>query len=198
VLDAGSGEGRHRGFFEHCHYTGVDLAIGDAGWDYSGLDARADLSALPFAKGAFDAVLNIVVLEHTREPQRVVNELARVLGPGGRLLLIAPHEWEVHQSPHDYFRFTRHGLGWLLEEANLSPLRIEPIGGYFTLLARRLLGGIAFFQGGLRWVFFPFVAVFAGISGLILPLFDFLDAEKNFTLAYVCLAERQRAAESGN
>ena len=68
VLDAGSGEGRHRAAFTGRRYVGVDLAVGDAAWDYSELDVTGDLSQLPFKDESFDAALNVVVLEHTRDP----------------------------------------------------------------------------------------------------------------------------------
>ncbi len=195
VLDAGAGEGRYRDAFLHCRYLGVDLGIGDAQWNYAGLDVLADLSRLPFRDAAFDATVNIVVLEHTRRPEAVLQELGRTLRPGGRLLLVAPQLWEVHQQPHDYFRFTRYGLEWLFAEAGLSALRIDPVGGYFTLLARRLLNGLNFFQGGARWLLFPFVAAAAGCCGLLLPALDFLDRDKHFTLAYVCVVEKIGATE---
>ena len=186
VLDAGAGEGQYRHHFGHCRYVGVDLGIGDREWNYAGLDAVADLSELPFPEDTFEAAVNIVVLEHTRDPARVLAEIARVLKPGGRLLLVAPQEWEVHQMPHDYYRYTRYGLAFLCERAGLADAEIRPIGGYFTLLARRLMGSLNFFQSGLRWLLFPFVAAAAGTCALILPSFDFLDREKNFTLAYLC------------
>src|SRR5665811_2592009 len=55
VLDAGSGEGQYRHRFARQRYCGVDLALGDAAWDYSRIDALADLTALPFRAGTFDA-----------------------------------------------------------------------------------------------------------------------------------------------
>jgi SAM-dependent methyltransferase len=190
VLDAGAGEGQYRHHFSRCRYAGVDLGVGDREWDYSGLDVIADLSRLPFREAAFEAALNIVVLEHTREPARVLAEIARVLKPGGQLLLVAPQEWEVHQMPHDYYRYTRYGLAWLCEQAGLAGADIRPIGGYFTLLARRMMGSLNFFQTGVRWLLFPFVAAAAGACALILPSFDFLDREKNYTLAYLCLVRK--------
>src|SRR3989442_1329755 len=137
ILDAGAGEGGHARYFAAARYCGVDLAIGDAAWNYRGLDAIADLAALPFRDGVFAACINIVTLEHVREPHRVLRELARALAPGGRLLLVVPHEWEVHQSPHDSFRYTRHGVAYLLDQAGFERIEIRPAGGYFRLLARR-------------------------------------------------------------
>jgi SAM-dependent methyltransferase len=131
VLDAGAGEGQYAHYFQRHRYCGVDLAVGDAAWDYSRLDAMADLTALPFRTGAFDAALHIVTIEHLREPGRALAEIGRSLKPGGVLLVAAPHEWEVHQAPHDYFRYTRYGLAYLLESAGFEKLEIHASGGYF-------------------------------------------------------------------
>ncbi len=186
VLDAGAGEGRHAGRFTRQRYVGVDLAVGDASWDYGGLAAIADLCALPFASGSFDACLNIVTLEHVREPAAALREISRVLKPGGPLLLAVPHEWEVHQAPHDYFRFTAHGVRYLLEGAGVTQLRIEPVGGFFRLLARRLLNGLRFFPAPLV----PLAALFLAPPALLLPALDFLDRERAFTLGYLCTARK--------
>ena len=190
VLDAGAGEGRHSKYFPAARYCGVDLAVGDAGWNYGGLDAIADLDALPFRDGAFAACINIVTLEHVRQPHRVLRELALALRPGGRLLLVVPHEWEVHQAPHDYFRYTLHGVAYLLEQAGLEKIEIRPVGGYFRLLARRLLNGLQFFTGGARWIGFLPAALLLAPPALMLPFLDFLDRDRNFTLGYICTAEK--------
>jgi SAM-dependent methyltransferase len=115
-----------------------------------------------------------------------VEELARVLAPGGRLLLVAPHEWEEHQQPHDYFRYTRYGLQYLLERAGFREIQVEPVGGFFRLLSRRLFNMAQFFPGPLALV----VAVLVAPAALLLPLFDGLDAKKNFTLGFICSARK--------
>ena len=186
VLDAGAGEGAHARYFERCRYVGVDLAVGDASWDYGKLDAIGDLTALPFPDGCFEACINIVTLEHVREPGCALREIHRTLASGGRLLLIVPHEWEVHQSPHDYFRYTRHGVAYLLEKAGFAEYAIEPVGGYFRLCARRMLNGLQFFPG----LWFPLGALFLVPPALVLPWFDALDRERNFTLGYICTARK--------
>lgn len=186
VLDAGAGEAQYAHLFARQRYVGVDLGIGDAGWNYRRLDCIADLSALPLAGSCCDACINIVTLEHVREPARVISEMARVLKPGGRLLLIVPHEWEVHQSPHDYFRYTRHGVQYLLESAGFGGIVIEPVGGFFRLLARRLWNALQFFPG----LSAPFAALFFAPPALLLPFFDSLDRDRNFTLGYICTASK--------
>jgi SAM-dependent methyltransferase len=191
VLDAGAGEGRYAHLFARQRYCGVDLAVGDAAWDYGRLDAVADLTALPFRTGQFEAAIHIVTLEHLAEPARAMEEIARTLAPGGLLLVAAPHEWEVHQAPHDYFRYTRYGLRYLLEKADFEVCDLRPAGGYFRLLARRLLNGLQFFSGGFRWLGFVPSAMLLVPPALILPFFDFLDRDCNFTLGYISTARKR-------
>jgi SAM-dependent methyltransferase len=192
VLDAGAGEGQYAHEFARHRYCGVDLAVGDAAWNYSRLDALADLAGLPFRDEAFDAALHIVTIEHLPEPAAALREIARTLKPGMFLLIAAPHEWEVHQAPHDYFRYTRHGLDYLLDRAGFDAVEIRPAGGYFRLLARRLLNGLQFFTGGARWLLFLPAALLLVPPALILPFLDSLDRDRNFTLGYICAARKRR------
>ena len=196
VLDAGSGEGQYAHHFARQRYTGIDLAVGDIFWDYSKLDAVADLTALPFPRGTFDAAIHIVTIEHLREPGRALKEISRALKPDGVLLIAAPLEWEVHQHPHDYFRYTHYGLLYLLEGAGMQVAELRPAGGYFRLLARRLLNGLQFFTGGPRWLLFPLAAILLVPPALILPFLDFLDRDRNFTLGYFCKARKHWTASS--
>jgi len=184
VLDAGAGESQYAPAFERQRYLAVDLGVGDAAWNYRRLDCIADLSALPLVSSSIDACLNIVTLEHVREPGRAVSEISRVLRPGGRLLIIVPHEWEVHQQPHDYYRYTLHGLRYLIEQAGMEVVSLEPVGGFFRLLSRRLLNALQFFPG----ILMPLAALFLAPPALILPWFDPLDKQRNFTLGYICIA----------
>jgi SAM-dependent methyltransferase len=186
VLDAGAGEAQYAGLFARHRYVAIDLGIGDASWNYRKLDCIADLAALPLRTGSCDACVNIVTLEHVRDPARVLMELARALKPGGRILLIVPHEWEVHQQPHDYYRYTRHGVRYLLESAGFGAIRIEPVGGFFRLLSRRLWNGLQFFPGASIVV----GAILFAPLALVLPWFDGLDRQRNFTLGYICTAQK--------
>lgn len=187
VLDAGAGECRHAAAFGRQRYTGVDLAIGDPSWDYRKLDALADLERLPFAAHSFDAALMIVTIEHLKRPGDVLAEIARVLKPGARLLAVAPHQWEVHQAPNDFFRFTRHGIEFLLDEAGFEVERLEPAGGLFRLLARRLFAAIALMPPWLK----PAGLLVFGVPALILPCLDGLDRNCDYTLGYACTAVRR-------
>ncbi len=186
VLDAGAGEGNYKTHFSRQWYVGLDLGVGDTKWDYSRLDVIGDLIHLPFSDRTFDAAVNIVTLEHVTDPARVLCELGRTLVSGGRILLVAPMEWEEHQQPHDYFRFTRYGLNLLLTQAGFCEISIQPVGGFFRLLSRRLWNSLQFFPGPLIFI----AAIFVAPAALVAPFFEPLDRKKNFTPGYICHARR--------
>ncbi len=192
VVDAGAGESRFRDFFTRSRYVGIDRAVGDSAWDYAGLDAIADLARLPVRSGSADLVLNTQVLEHVPDPSRAVEEMARILKPGGQLFLTAPQGWPEHQQPHDFFRFTRFSLEGLLRNAGFSRWEIDPMGGYFRYLGHRLtyIPKTAFFDRKRfsRAVLFPVELLSMGLFCFLAPLacyyLDRLDAKREFTLGY--------------
>jgi SAM-dependent methyltransferase len=119
ALDAACGTGRHaRRLAELGHaVTGVDLTpemlararahtppAGAAGPAGAGTltFAEADLRALPFADGAFDLVVCGLALSHL-DDLAAVGELARVLRPGGRLVVSVLHPFQAHLGWHAPF-----------------------------------------------------------------------------------------------
>jgi SAM-dependent methyltransferase len=68
-------------------WTRVARAVGKARYLLCG-----DGYELPFAAASFEVVLLIAVLEHTREPERMLAEAKRVLKPGGRVVIVVPND----------------------------------------------------------------------------------------------------------
>lgn len=134
VLDVGAGEAPYRELFAHADYVTVD-------WEHSAhelseVDIVAPADALPLDDRTFDAVLLTQVLEHVPEPQRLLAEQLRVLQPAGRLYLTAPLVWELHELPHDYYRYTSVGLRHLLEAAGFEDVAVEARNDCFSTLAQ--------------------------------------------------------------
>jgi SAM-dependent methyltransferase len=100
------------------------------------LDVAVDLNApLPFEDARFDTIVLSDVLEHLSEPAVLWREMARVLAPGGHLLLNTPFLYGVHEAPHDYARYTSFGLQRFAEQAGLEVRLLLPMGGSLHVLA---------------------------------------------------------------
>jgi len=64
---------------------------------------------------SYPIILCIGLLEHIAEPQRFVDELHRILQPGGKLILTCSACFSFHECPDDYFHFTPYGLRVLFD-----------------------------------------------------------------------------------
>jgi SAM-dependent methyltransferase len=146
VLDVGAGDGPYRELFGHAEYVTVDWAHSPHE-DAARSDVIASADAIPLEAESFDAVLLTQVLEHVPDPPAVVREAFRLLRPGGRLYVTAPLVWELHELPHDYFRYTGPGLERLASEAGFVEAEARPRNDSFTTLAQ-LMHNVAFTMGG--------------------------------------------------
>jgi SAM-dependent methyltransferase len=106
TLDIGAQNGPYAKWFPN--RVAMDIRLG------AGVHLLSDAHALALADASFDVVVCTEVLEHLREPQRAIDEMYRVLKPGGTLLLTTRFLFPIHDAPHDYFRFTKYGLQYLL------------------------------------------------------------------------------------
>jgi SAM-dependent methyltransferase len=137
VLDAGAGEAPYAPLLSHCVCVSQDWP-GSVHPGARAADIVADLHALPVADASFGAVMCTEVLEHVAQPELVVAELARVLVPGGRLLVTVPFVIELHEEPHDHFRYTSFGVRGLLERAGFAVESVQASTGWFSTMAQLL------------------------------------------------------------
>jgi SAM-dependent methyltransferase len=81
-------------------YVGCDMREG------LGVDRVLDLHAIDLPEASVGSVLCFDTLEHVEEPRRAVEELHRILAPGGILAMSSVMDFHIHDHPHDYWRFT--------------------------------------------------------------------------------------------
>jgi len=159
LLDAGCGSMPYRGVIERyaASYDGLDIEARSDRVRY--LCSVTEMS--PVQSASYDTVLCSEVLEHVSDPQAAVAEIARVLRPGGTLILSVPFLSRLHEEPHDYFRYTRNGLRSLLLSADLRIDSVEPIGSVGGFIGHQIasaLVGTTWHIPLLKWVVLGFTA----------------------------------------
>jgi len=147
VLDVGSGKSPYARLIRYTRRVQIEI---DA---RRRPDVQASALSLPFREESFDSVLCTEVLEHLSDPQRAVNEIARVLKPGGVALISAPMGWALHYEPHDYFRFTHYGLQHLLSSSGLRAEQTLSSGGLLRIVGVHLAHTL--YKLGM-FIFLPF------------------------------------------
>jgi ArsR family transcriptional regulator len=121
--------------------------------DFSNVDLRrGELESLPIDDSRLDAATLSLVLHHVPEPERALAEVARVLKPGGRAIVVdmLQHDREAYrqQFGHVWLGFSEQHLAQLFGDAGLSDTRVVPLSpdskakgpGLFVATARRPLG----------------------------------------------------------
>lgn len=105
VLDVGSGDRRL-----NKHTTTLDIM------PFPNVDIVADASDMPLPTGVFDTCWCEAVLEHVKEPEKVVAEMFRVLKPGGYVFAVIPFVHKYHEHPNDYQRYSIPGIEELFKD----------------------------------------------------------------------------------
>jgi SAM-dependent methyltransferase len=78
------------------------------------------------------------VLEHCPDPNRVINEMKRVLKPGGLLFFTVPFLWNLHEVPHDEYRYTPFALQRIFKECGMEEIELYAHGGWNMSMAQMI------------------------------------------------------------
>ena len=104
---------------------------------FANVDVVADAVALPFANESVDMIISESTIEHVPESEKAIQEMIRVVKPGGYLYVSIPFLMGFHASPNDYLRLTHAGLMQKFRE--FKPLKIGMIGGPASTLVTFLM-----------------------------------------------------------
>lgn len=95
-------------------------------------------SELPFADNTFDSILCTEVFEHVEKLDDVIDELYRVLKPGGRMIVTTPFMCMEHEMPYDFRRFSFNGLSKLMKKNNFKILASQKLLNNFHVFFQTL------------------------------------------------------------
>jgi glycosyltransferase involved in cell wall biosynthesis len=91
---------------------------------------------MPFEANSFDCAFATEVLEHCPEPEIVLKEIFRVLKSGGIFFFTVPFLWNLHEVPHDEYRFTPFSMERHLKNSGFNETYIKALGGWHASLAQ--------------------------------------------------------------
>tara|TARA_Y200000002_G_scaffold382106_1_gene398051 strand:+ start:7439 stop:8083 length:645 start_codon:yes stop_codon:yes gene_type:complete len=128
ILDFGCGENKYKKFFsEKNHFIGVDIKVSGRGLEKKKPDIFFDGISLPFENSEFDIVICTEVLEHVEDFENSLNEIHRVLKPGGKGIISMPFITSEHEEPFDFRRFTSFGINSEFKKAGFEIESLEKI-----------------------------------------------------------------------
>lgn len=172
ILDAGAGELANQPYCRHLHYVSQDFCEYDGAGDGKGLqrgewntrqiDLVCDIASIPELDSSFDAILCSEVLEHVPDPVIVLDEFARLLKPGGRLILTAPFASLVHFAPYHFCSgFSRYWYEHHLPLRNFVIEELTPNGDWFSYCQQELMRLVRLERklGNWSWPLAGFLAV---------------------------------------
>ncbi len=136
VMDLGGHRKGRRGAFDIADFP-VDVVCVNIDSDREP-DLVCDAAEVPVTAGSFDTVLCCELLEHVSQPDAVLAESYRVLRSGGRLLLAAPFNVNIHGHPQDYGRYTDTWYREHLTQVGYQSIEVENQGSFYTVAADML------------------------------------------------------------
>lgn len=156
----------------------------------------SDADKLPFKPNSFDKVISVNSFYYFKNPFNVVESVHKILKKDGKMILVLPFFYPIHDVPDDKYRFTEYGFRTLLE-GKFKIEKLETIGGIFNLpavLLHSLIKGIPLlFPKGIRgfiriltYILWPLY-----IAAQLVSVFDFLDRTKRYPTYYFVVAGRK-------
>lgn len=137
VMDLGCGSKPYRRYFVAADsYVGVDIEQSGHDHGSSSVDVFYDGRTLPFDGGSFDAVVSFETFEHIFNLPEMLEEIQRVLVPGGTLMATLPFAFPEHEAPYDFGRYTRYGLTALLSGAGFERIEVRPLSTFVEAIGQ--------------------------------------------------------------
>jgi len=152
-----------------------------------GPDILGDICTYDFGETSFDVIVLSEVLEHVHSPHLAIENIHRILKTDGRLILTVPFIFPIHERPHDYFRYTRYGLEFLLRE--FRDVRISERNSWaeaVNVLAPRLVAD----KGRASRLVAPFFVLTAFLKLPLVLLLGKLVPTDAMTTGYVVTASK--------
>lgn len=191
LVDIGCGEKPYKCLTQNYVAEHVGADHNDTFHDTSKIDLFCTAYDIPVDDEYFETILCTSVLEHLEEPSRAIKEANRVLRKNCYAIYTAPLFWHLHESPRDFYRFTKYGLAHLFEKNGFEVIELNPLSGFAVTFGQELVYFLWYFRKGGRinplWWLIPIIGMF--IQEICYKL-NGVDHFDQFTWMYLVVARR--------
>ncbi len=189
-LDVGAGHyNRYGKLFNVQKMIRMDVAHADT------VDLVGSVDKIPLEANSVDSIVCTQVFEHIRYPDLGAQEMARVLKKGGYALVTVPQMNELHEEPHDYFRYTSFGLKRIFEDAGFSIVEMNQRGGFFCVISqifiRYCMDSLHLHQRKILGRVFGKFALIAGKLALKLDSINTSTANRKHAIGWACVIQKK-------
>ena len=189
-LDVGAGHyNRYGKLFNVSQMIRMDVAHTDT------VDLVGSVDKIPLESDSVDSIVCTQVFEHIQYPDKGAQEMARVLKKGGYALVTVPQMNELHEEPHDYFRYTSFGLKRIFEDAGFNIVEMDQRGGFFAVVTQIVL---RYCMDSFRLHEKPFISKVFGKFALVIGKISLkLDtcnssvANKKHAIGWACVIQKK-------
>ncbi|MBL7753938.1 MAG: class I SAM-dependent methyltransferase [Chitinophagaceae bacterium] len=166
VVDLGCGTKPYRHLFTSCsNYLGLDIEVSGNTDSKAEVDIYYDGKTFPMESDSVDHVFSSETFEHIFNLEEILQEIHRVLKPGGLLLATCPFFWPEHEKPYDFARYSSFGLMHLLKKNGFEIVQYRKTGTYVSSMIQMQALYLYFFVHKIPLVSYLFFWL------LITPLF---------------------------
>lgn len=198
LLDVGCGIKPYEKTFEPYveKYFGLEYSA-ESGYRGNKADFCGDAAFLPLADESVDTILCTEVMEHVPNPEKTIEEFARVLRPGGTVITTAPFVYPIHDE-YDFFRYTPDGLAAIMKRHGLEIEKIKPLSGTAVTLAMML--NMYWYEIGFIWtkwlypfglILRPLLWLLCFVVNLLGGLFEIILPSKHLSFNHLTIASKK-------
>ena len=191
ILDIGSGSNPYYHRFMEGRITCFDTKNADK------THVIGDADFLPFKKDSFDKIIAVNSLYYFKNPFKFIENAAKILKKNGKLAIITPFFYPIHDAPIDKYRFTEFGLRELMSN-NFKIENIYAIGGIFNfpaIILHSILKGLPLIAPKpirkitklVSYGIFYIPYILAQLASIL----DVLDRTRRFPTYYITVAKKK-------
>jgi SAM-dependent methyltransferase len=153
-------------------YWGLEYSPESGYWG-NRADFCADAAELPLPDKSVDTILCTEVFEHLPNPEKTVEEFARILRPGGTVICTAPFVYPIHDK-YDFFRYSPDGLAVIMKRHGLVVKEVKPLSGTSVTIA--LLFNFFWYEMGFIWTkwLYPFGVILRPLFWILIFIVNVL------------------------